>query len=399
MTAFSADRPQYIFLNVAPNVGWGQNRPESATDTLFGEVLEAVGVRGDATGARRLGLSFIFSYLNGPPEKMEETLRRLLALSEQRDTPVLIVLEGRDWWGHRPDLWNWWDPQKPGYDPKNRENVEWTGWGPEHAVKICWRNWGRQIRVLPAPNIAAPRFRQADGEGLGRMIRIIRAWADGLPPGKRHLFPGVKVGSEVSIGINAFYYPDGNAYLEKYPDDPSHDPQHGAERNKGYTGGLVPLGCAALTSKGWKRSGAVTLADHERLCADYLRFLASICRRAGFRPDQIFVHAGGQYRPWERHYSHRIAINPDSTPGWSLYNTHPDQAGDLGESLRRAGREDWCAAEWLTYAETAEGWREALERTLGFRRCRLLSIYNWGHLQDKPYAIEGLRRALAAPPP
>jgi hypothetical protein len=153
MRGFTVARPQYVFVCVAPNRRWSQNRPESITDTLFLEVIEETGVRGDPTGARRLGLSFIFSYLHGPPDKMDETLRRLLAQSEKHDVPVLIVLEGRDWWGYRPDLWNWWDPTKPGYDPKNRENVEWTGWGPENAVKISWRNWGSQIRVLPAPNI------------------------------------------------------------------------------------------------------------------------------------------------------------------------------------------------------------------------------------------------------
>jgi hypothetical protein len=395
---FTAVRPQYVFVCVAPNRRWSQNRPETITDTLFREVLETTGVRGDPTNARRLGLSFIFSYLHGPPDKMDETLRRLLAQSEKQEVPVLIVLEGRDWWGYRPDLWNWWDPAKPGYDPKNRENVEWTGWGPENAIKISWRNWGSQIRVLPAPNIASPRFREANRVELTRMARIIRVWADHLPPEKKWLCPGVKIGSEVSIGFNAYYYPDGNSCLEKYPDDPSHDPPFRMDRKQGFTSGLVPLGYAALTSKKWKKSGTVTLADHERLASDYLAFIASLCHQAGFSRREVFVHAGGQYAPWEKHYSHRTALNRDATPGWSLYNTHPDQAGDLPAAVAASPNNEWCAAEWLTFANTADEWAADLERALNFRCCRFLSIYNWDGIIKKPEAMEGLRRALRKAP-
>ena len=116
--------PQYIFLNRAPGPNWDQNRPESVTDVLFTQPLQVVGARGNR---RRLGLSFILSYLNGPPGTLERTLRRLLSLSEKHDVPILIVLDGENYWDSRADLWNWWDPAQPGYDPGNRVNVEWTG--------------------------------------------------------------------------------------------------------------------------------------------------------------------------------------------------------------------------------------------------------------------------------
>ena len=53
--------PQYIFLNRAPGPDWDQNRPNSITDALFTQPLEAVGTRGNRP---RLGLSFVLSYLN-----------------------------------------------------------------------------------------------------------------------------------------------------------------------------------------------------------------------------------------------------------------------------------------------------------------------------------------------
>jgi hypothetical protein len=164
---------------------------------------------------------------------------------------------------------------------------------------------------------------------------------------------------------------------------------------KDFAGGAAPLGYAALTSKGWGHAGPVTKRDQERVVADYLAFLAGVCRRAGLPRGKVFTHAGGQFAPYDLHLSHRIAVNKDSLPGWSLYGTHPEDAGDLSASLDRAGLKEWAAAEWLPNAVTAGQWRDACERTLGYRRCRFLSLYNWEGIRDNSAAVEGVRQALS----
>jgi hypothetical protein len=388
----STGRPQYIFLNRAPGVAWNQNRPESVTNSLFEEAMGAVGAAGGGTGRPTLGLSFILSYFDGAPETLAETLRRLLALAERRSVPVLPVLDGQNWWGARPDLWNWWDPKRPGFDPANAENVERTGWAADSAVKLCWRNWGRQIRVLPPPNLAAPRVRRATEAALVPLARQVRAWRDALPREKRHLYAGVKVGWEASIGVNAYHYPGGNDLLGR---DPKDDPTTGLDMKQDFAGGLAPLGYAATESMGRRHPGSVTLADQERATADYLAFLSRLCREAGLPRDEVFTHAGGQFAPWEKHYTHGVAVNPDATPGWSLYGVTPDRAGDLAAILRRAGRDEWCAAEWLPLgAKTAEDWSAAYRATLGFRDCRFVSVYNWEGIRRKPEALDGLRGVI-----
>lgn len=380
---------QYIFLNNAPGVRWNQARPESVGEPLFREPLAAVGQNG--TMQRRLGLSFILSGLDAPLPILEATLDRLTALSVATDTPLLIVLDAENWWGHRPDLWNWFDRGKAGYDPENRKNVEWTGPTPDTAVSICWRNWGRQIRVLPAPNLAAPAVRTATKQALLPLARRLRQWGESLPREKRYLFPGVKIGWEASIGINAYHYPGGNDLREH---DPKDDPTTGLKMSVDFSGGLSPLGYAALASKGWQHAGPITLTDQERLVNDYLVFLTGLCREAGLKREQVFTHAGGQFAPWEKHYSHRIALTPDSLPGWSFYGVTPEQAGDLDATLRAARLEDWCAAEWLPGAKTAAEWETAYNKTLSYRNCRHLSVYNWEGIRGQPEAIEGLRLAL-----
>lgn len=385
----------YILLCAAPGTRWNQGRPETITDALFTEPLHAVGTKGSPQTAR-LGLTFPISYLHGPPDAIAESVRRLLALSEKHDAPVLLALDGQNWWGFRPDLWNWWDKSAPGYNTNNRENVEWTDWEPDTAVKICWRNWGRQIRVLPAPNIAAPRVREACRPILGKLARDIKTWADKLPPEKAHLFPGIKVGWEASIGINAYHYKEGNRFLEDFPNDPIHDPQTGLKMGEDFAGGVAPLGYAALTAKNWKHSGAVNLSDHERVVSDYLDFLARTAREAGLSRDQIFTHAGGQYAPWNLHYSHRTAVNKYSLPGWSLYNTTPEQAGDLAQTVRK-NKTPWCAAEWLPAAKTPMEWANAYRACLNFGNCRFVAVYNWEGIRNKPDALAGLRDVLTHP--
>ena len=83
----------------------------------------------DVPGARiRIGMGYIFSYLQSPPDAVEASLRRALQLAEETNTPLLIQLDGENWWDARPDLWNWWDSKLPGFDPANARlsSVAWS---------------------------------------------------------------------------------------------------------------------------------------------------------------------------------------------------------------------------------------------------------------------------------
>jgi hypothetical protein len=135
----------------------------------------------------KIGIGFIISYLNMPIDKAITKLQKYLSLSEKFNMPVIVQLDGEQWCSNRPDLWNWWDKNKPGYNPKNKKNVEWTGWTPDSAVKIGWRNWGRQIRVLPMPNLMSPEYRKACREDMKKLVPIIMDWWHALPK-KKEIF-------------------------------------------------------------------------------------------------------------------------------------------------------------------------------------------------------------------
>ena len=222
--AATAERPtQFLMVNRIPGPGWGRGRPEPVGREAFEEIKRALPEVPQS--GLRVGIGFIFSYFRTADDtSLLASLRQVLALAEATDTPVLIQLDGENWWDARPDLWNWWDPASPGFNPANRENVEWSGWTADQALKLAWRNWGRQLRVRPPPNLMSPRYRQACHEKMALLIPVVLQWWNALPAEKKDLLVGLKVGWESSIGVNAWYYPNGNDLLAKPADG---DPKHG----------------------------------------------------------------------------------------------------------------------------------------------------------------------------
>ncbi len=371
--AFS-DIPRYVFFNQAPGVAWHQDRPESFTRAGFDEIAETL--RAPENPELRIGVSFFFSILEGDPNALAESVRALLRASEESGVPVLVILDGQQWWESRADLWNWWDSSKPGYDPKHANNVEWTGWDASCALKIAWRNWGSQLRVAPPPNIASPAFLDANRERLDRVAPIVAAWYRGLTDEKKYLFGGVKVGNEVGIGYNAFYYPDGNHYLEQWPGDASHDPRSGLDLSKGLSGGLPQLGYAAVKTAGLKNEGVVARDDLGRVTQRYLAMMAERVHAAGIPAPLIFAHQGGTYPPWGTHLPFEAALTECSTPGWSFYGLDPAACAGIDAALDTT-RGRWCAAEWWWGAPDKAGWLDHFKRTLKFRDCRFVDVYNW----------------------
>jgi hypothetical protein len=341
-----------------------------------------------------LGVSFVFDFFRYDTDTLSRSLDRFLALSEETGVPVLVNLDGMNWWGKRPDLWNWWDPTRPGYNPENRQNVEWYDWGPQCAVKIGWRNWGSQIRVLPMMNVASPQVIAAHQDVLRKLLPQIAAWWRSLPPEKQYLLGGVKLGHEASIGINAWYYPRGNELADR---PAAEDPVYGLHFEKGWHGGVQPIGYAAVATAGLKRSGALDRDDIARVTGDYLAMLCAEARTAGLPADKVYTHQGGTYAPWDKTLPWWPAFNADATPGWSFYFTDPADAAGLGDTLDSRGSGSWAAVEWWWQGNDEASWRDHFERTLAFRNCRFLVIYNWNcglSFSQQPDGLRALRAVI-----
>lgn len=73
----------------------------------------------------------------------------------------------------------------------------------------------------PQPNLAARAFLELNQQLILPLLVIVRDWYNSLAPDQKYLFAGLKTGSEVWIGTNFYYYPNGNSYLNR---PPSQDP-------------------------------------------------------------------------------------------------------------------------------------------------------------------------------
>jgi hypothetical protein len=367
---------QYVVVNIIPGETF---RP------VFEELARLA--KGRAPARVGTGIGAIFSYLNESRPRVSEALSEFLSLSEEYDIPVVVQLDGEQWWGARPDLWNWWDPDRPGYDTSNRMNVEWSGWGPEYAMNIAWRNWGKQIRVLPPPNLMSPRYRAACHAEMRRLVPLVLQWWNRLPAGKKRLLIGIKLGWECAIGVNAFTIPGGNGRLT---DPEGEDPPIDLHADRVPDRGVVATGYAAVSTALLAAGGDLRERDLAEVVARHLEDLCELAAGLGVPRERLFTHVGG-WKEGELLYD--AALNNYSCPGWSFYRHAGDASKDIGVArvLRRSDAPYWAAAEWLLMGEHDRGaWRTALARTLSIPKCRYVCIYNWSGIRTNASAVDAI---------
>lgn len=385
---------QFILVNRKAYSDWDVKKPYTIQNEDFEEIKRALPTVPGAT--IRPGVGCIFSYFRHDEEVLRESLRRFLKCAAETDTPVLVQIEGENWWQNRPDLWNWWDPTRPGYDPANRENVEWFGWSSEQALKIAWRNWGRQLRVLPPPNLMSPRYRNASHEQMKVLIPMILQWWKELPAEKKDLLVGIKVGWESSIGVNSWYYPNGNDFLGKPPSD---DPTYRLNADELPGRGVAPIGYAAVKTAGIRSKGDLTEADLAEVTRRHLDDLSRVASELGVPREKLFTHGVG-WKDGELLYE--AALNRYSSPGWSFYKHARDPKGDIAvqNALKKSDAPHWAAIEWLFQGPPKVGpWREALDKTLADKRCKLVCIFNWEGIKESEPVLEAIRQTIAASVP
>lgn len=332
-----------------------------------------------------LGIGVIVSYLNGKPETVISKLNDYLNLSSKYNLPIIVQLDGEQWWDYRSDLWNWWDPKTAGYNPANKDNVEWYDWKSDAAVKIGWRNWGSQLRVKPMPNLMSPAYRTACHTEMAKMADAVKTWWKELPEEKKYLFVGIKVGWESAIGVNNWYYPNGNDYLTQ---PAGNDPKTGLTSSLP-SRGVQTIGYAAVKTAGIAGAGILTDAMQAEVVRRHLEDLSKSLNEQGFPRERLFTHCGG-WVDGEALYS--SAINQYSCPGWSFYSHSDDPTKDSGAmaALKKNTAPYWAAAEWLLQGDkTKTEWITALQRTLG-GQTRYVCIYNWDLIETNKNAIDAI---------
>ena len=374
VSALEQPQHRYLLFMRTPGKAWNENDPTSFTSGKLQEVARHFPAY-DPNNEINIGVGAVFSYFQYDLDMVEQSLRRFLQASESAGIPVYIKLDGEQWWDGRPDLWNWWDPSKPGYNPENAKNVEWTWWSPEYAIKIAWRDWGRQIRVRPPPNLMSSAYRKACHEAMERLVPIIAKWYRNLPERKKELFVGLGVGWESAIGTSSYYYPNGNDLLNKPESD---DPHSGPVIDDVLSRGVQQIGYAAVSAAGIRANGDITEDDLVEVIRLHLRDLSKKAVELGIPKEKLYTHTFGNTKG-EKLFD--AAVNEYANPAWSVYWNAPDIMKDKGivRNLHRPEVTQWGAREWLLLqpVEKAQPWYSAIKKTINAPGLKMMCIYNW----------------------
>jgi hypothetical protein len=346
-TATAADRPNSVILLAddldsrgSPAPPTNRNAPATPEQPKYlifwsspekaGELADRVGMKGDGK-SRLLG----FGLPNATYEleaQLPTRIRSAFAAAREHDMAVMLHFDFHLAWKNRPDLWNWFDPNRPGYDPNNKYNVEWHGWdGPPN--KASYLDWGELERRPPQMCFTSRKMRAEITRIVSRIIgpvlreEIARLDAEG----KEVLFAGVLVGSEPIIDD----YSKPNSARAKMM------------REDGVPAG--PLGHRALLDRGFS-------ADHPP--DDFRKALADITQETISFWCEQFVDVG---IPAAKLYPHVVApapaettnariwtaFNPHSRPGWTTYAVSAlgESFKPLYDELETHGNPAWAGVE------------------------------------------------------
>ncbi|MFC1596363.1 hypothetical protein ACFL5Q_00255 [Planctomycetota bacterium] len=295
-----------------------------------GELAERVGMKGD--GRTRLlgfGLPNATYELEG---QLPSRIRSAFAAAREHDLAVMLHFDFHLAWKNRPDLWNWFDPDKPGYDPNNRYNVEWHGWdGPPN--KIRYLNHGVLERLPPNMCFTSKRTRAEVTRIVSKVIGpVLREEIAKLKAeGKDAFFAGVLVGLEPSI----------DDYSQPNPERTKMMDQDGVPAE--------PLGYRALLDRGFSADNPPD--DFRQALAKIVQeTIAFWCEQfvdAGIPPGKLYPHVAAPAPIEMMNAPIWTAFNKYSRPGWTTY-----AVGVLGESfkaiydeLEKHGSPAWAGVE------------------------------------------------------
>jgi len=299
--------------------------PERAQD-----LIKKIGAQGDGR-TRLLGFGFPCSTFV-QERQVGENIHRAFAIARRYHLAVMLHFDFHVEWSNRPDLWNWFDPEKPDYNPANRSNVEWFGWdGPPAQARYL--NWG-EARRMPPPMCFTSKAIRAEWTRLIRDVitpPLKKELAALEREGNGRLFAGVLVGSE----------PVFDNYSHTDPETAKKIAADGAPTGQ--------LGYRALLDRGYSKAHPPT-DIHSTLGEVVQETVAFWCKQfaqAGLPARQLYPHIPAGAALEMTSAPTEAACNPWSRPGWSTYPVGPLEQSFrlLYDVLKKHGSPPWGGVE------------------------------------------------------
>ncbi|MCL5268959.1 MAG: hypothetical protein M1457_00010 [bacterium] len=312
-------------MNAEPKYLIFWSSPEKA-----GELTERIGMKGD--GKKRL-LGF------GVPtptfeieDRLPAIIRGAFAAAVENNLAVMLHFDLHLHWKRRPDLWNWFDPKQPGYNPDNKYNVEWHGWdGPPN--KVQYLDHGELERISPHMCFTSKKVRAETTRIITTVIApVVNEEVGKLKAaGKEDLFAGILVGLEPSI----------DDYSEPGPEQAKMMAKDGVKPG--------PLGYRALLDRGY--SAAHPPADFHQALATVVQETVSFwCKQfadTGIAKEKLTVHVAAPAPIEVMNAPIWAAFNDYSRPGWSTYAVQVigQSFEPIYDELEKHGNPAWAGVE------------------------------------------------------
>lgn len=333
---------------------WGP-WPGSAPDPLdrIGPLAAKIGTTGDGK-IRQLGFGPGIPFWVRDESSVRQAIRRAFDTARRTNVAAHFLVDDHIGWDERPDLWNWYDPTRPGYNPENKKNVEWYDWAgtankrrymtpvgtPSQSPHMCYNSptLEKEIHRIVSEVV---------GSALREEINKLKL------ENKQYLFAGITIGAEPGFDDYSTI-PDLYRILPTLP-----QPVQSQERMT-----LVQASRLMEEDKApYARLGycSLTNADYSpnNPPANVNQALARINQQLIEYWDKQFVDNG---IPCSRIYTHiaasaaqdnsnnapiSIAFNPYARPGWTTYQTGILQNGfqPLYGELAKHGNPAWGGVE------------------------------------------------------
>lgn len=293
-------------------------------------LVKTVGMKGD--GHKRIlgiGLPCATFFLE---KQVAADIHQAFAVAREHNIAIMLHYDFHIAWDNRPDLWNWFDPKQPGYNPANKRNVEWFGWdGP--VARVRYLNHGIAKRMAPPMCLTSKAVRAEWVRLIHKVIipPLKQELADLKRAGKMDLFAGVLVGSE----------PTFDNYTHTDTDIAKLVADDGAPKGQ--------LGYRALLDRGYsaKKVPANIPQTLGKIIQETVGFWCKQFVDAGLPKSKLYTHiaAGAQIETtcapiW-------TAFNKWSRPGWSTYAMGPLERNfnALYADLKKNGNPPWGGIE------------------------------------------------------
>ena len=301
-----------------------------------------LGTTGDGK-TRQLGFGNDIPIFISDESKIAQVIKANFDMARRTNVAVHFNVDDHIKWDERPDLWNWYDTAKRGYNPNNKKNVEWYDWEgtpskrryftpeavPSSSPHMCYNSPVIQKEISRIVS-------QIVGPALREEINKLKQEK------KEYLFAGITVGAEAGfddysinpaqLAANGFPV----SLIEKMMDEDK------APHSR--------VGYCSLTNAGYNKTHPP--ADINAALADvnqkFIEFWDKQFLAAGIPRSRIYTHvAASSPQDHNNNAPIRIVFNRCARPGWTTYPLGTLENGfqPLYDELAKHGNPTWGGVE------------------------------------------------------